>query len=253
MALGVLGIAGLAGAGGEGGLLGGVGDFLFGEAPTISGAERTQMMEPLVRGEQEQRQWLGGFQAQLGQERAGALGGYQPFIGAGEQGLGMLGRGAAGYEQLLQQPGAMTPGGQFALEQGVGAMERGAAARGTQLSGGQLQELQTFGQGVAMQDYQQQLQNQMSLAGLGMQQSQMGLGALGQQGQLGLGYSQLGGQVGTQMMGNIGTLQGGQAQIQAALAQSNMQAQSQQQAGMMGIVGMGVGGFLGGMGRGGTT
>lgn len=238
------GIAGAAG-GGEGGLLGGVGDFIFGETPTISEDERARMLEPLQQAEQEQRQWLGGFQSQLGQERVGALGGYQPFIGVGGAGLGMMGRGAAGYEQLLRQPGAMTPGAQFALQQGVGAMERGASARGTQLSGGQLQELQTFGQGVAQQDYQQQLQNQMGLANLGLQQGQMGLGALSQQGQMGLGYSTLGGQVGTQMMGNIGTLQGSQAQIQAALAQANMMALAQRQAGMMEMAGQGIGAAIG--------
>jgi hypothetical protein len=85
-------------------------------------------------------------------------------------------------------PGEFTesPGYQFRLSQGIKALERGAAARGSQLSGAQLKRLQEYGQGIASQEYDsflrryyESLQPLQSLAGLGQSTSALtaGLGA----------------------------------------------------------------------------
>lgn len=56
--------------------------------------------------------------------------------------------------QLLNDPGAFegSPGFNFALDQGVQARDRSAAARGQLGSGNQLKELTAFGQGLANQE-----------------------------------------------------------------------------------------------------
>jgi len=158
--------------------------------------------------------------------------GYNPYAQAGLTGIEAMGAGMAGYQQLLQDPGQITPGAQFAIDRGIQASERGAAAGGTQLSGGQLQELQGIGQGVAQQDYQTQLANQLQLAQFGQGVAGMGLGAqqamsgIEQQNianqqfmqQLGLGYTQLGAQTGAQYGEGIATMYGGMAGLQSQAA-----------------------------------
>lgn len=63
--------------------------------------------------------------------------------------LGLGPNGSAGENAALQN----TPGYQFAVQQGGQALDRSAAARGTVLSGGQLKDAETFGQGLASQLY----------------------------------------------------------------------------------------------------
>lgn len=63
--------------------------------------------------------------------------------------LGLGPNGAAGATAQLQN----MPGYQFALQQGGQALDRSAASRGLLLSGGQLKDAQTFGQGLASQQY----------------------------------------------------------------------------------------------------
>lgn len=67
--------------------------------------------------------------------------------------------------QLLQNPSSVTqtPGYQFALQQGNEAINRSAAAKGMLNSGNVLAELAKYGQGMASQGYQQQLNNLQSL------------------------------------------------------------------------------------------
>lgn len=61
--------------------------------------------------------------------------------------------------QLMTNPAAIqqTPGYQFALEQGNQAINRSAAAKGALNSGGVLAELSRYGQGMASQEYGNQV------------------------------------------------------------------------------------------------
>lgn len=65
------------------------------------------------------------------------------------------------YQDLLKDPSKVqqTAGYQFALDQGNQAINRSAAAKGMSNSGGILAELAKYGQGMASQQYQQQLNN----------------------------------------------------------------------------------------------
>lgn len=71
--------------------------------------------------------------------------------------------------QLMQNPGSVTslPGYQFLLDQGTTAIDRSAAAPGGKGlgSGGEMTDLATFGQGLASQFYNQQIQTLSGLAG----------------------------------------------------------------------------------------
>jgi len=108
-----------------------------------------------------------------------------------EAGLG----GLAGIQSLLNDPSSILddPAYKFNLAQGQEAITGKAAAGGTLQSGSTLKDLTTFGQGLATSTYQQQLQNQMGLANLGLQGASQGAatgaamapgigGALAQQG-----------------------------------------------------------------------
>ena len=72
------------------------------------------------------------------------------------------------YKQLLDDPSKIqqTAGYQFALDQGNQAINRSAAAKGMLNSGNVLAELAKYGQGMASQNYQQQLGNIQQGAGL---------------------------------------------------------------------------------------
>jgi hypothetical protein len=60
-----------------------------------------------------------------------------------------------------------TPGYQFSLQQGLQGVENSAAARGMQLSGATLKDLNNYAQGTAQQTYQTQVSDAMQMAGLG--------------------------------------------------------------------------------------
>jgi hypothetical protein len=78
----------------------------------------------------------------------------------------------------------MTPGSQFAMQQGLNALAAKAAAQGRSGSGNILSELQNLGQGYAAQDYHQQLTD---LTGLQQNAGNLSLGAYSSQGQVGNG------------------------------------------------------------------
>lgn len=90
-----------------------------------------------------------------------ALAGYQ-F----EMGLGARPEGYGGFQT--------TPGYDFRRQQGIDAIDASAATRGGLMSGKTLQDLTTFGDGMASQEYGNYMQR---LAGL----SDMGMGAAGMQ------------------------------------------------------------------------
>jgi hypothetical protein len=59
------------------------------------------------------------------------------------------------------------PGYQFAMDQGVQALDRSAASRGTLLSGGQLKDLTAYGQGMGSQLFNRYFDQNYQLASLG--------------------------------------------------------------------------------------
>jgi hypothetical protein len=97
-----------------------------------------------------------------------------------------------GYNDALQRwqgaqtPGAVTPSDftkspdyQFRLNEGLKALNRGAAARGSYLSGATMKGLQEYGQQSASQEFGNRFNRLSGLAGLGgnMTQTQASLGA----------------------------------------------------------------------------
>lgn len=101
-----------------------------------------------------------------------------------------------------------TPGYQFRLGEGLKALERSAASRGTLLTGGTLKGLERFGQNYASNEYGQRVGQLQNLA-------QLGYGAAGQQAGLGSTYA-----------GQAGTLLGNQAGQAADLATQMGNAQA---------------------------
>ena len=80
-----------------------------------------------------------------------------------EQGVNALNQFAGSVLGPLEA----TPAFQFQLEQGVNALDRSAAARGKLLSGQQVKAVQQFGQGLASQESNNQLNRLAGLAGIG--------------------------------------------------------------------------------------
>lgn len=83
----------------------------------------------------------------------------------------------------MLQPGydyTTSPGYQFRFGEGQRAVESGAAAKGMLMSGGTLKDLVRFGQGTAAQDFNDQFNRQMAIAGGGQQATQAGA-QMGQQ------------------------------------------------------------------------
>ena len=99
---------------------------------------------------------------------------------------------AAQLSNLLSNPNTVsqTPGYQFNLAQGLQAQQAQQAAQGRLVSGGALLQGQQYGQQLAGQTYQQQLQNLASLSGATQSP------ATGATAQAGLTAGQLGGYLG---------------------------------------------------------
>lgn len=95
----------------------------------------------------------------------------QPFRLAGENALGSytdaLGmNGQDGYQNALAAF-QTSPGYQWQLDQGINAIDRSAAARGGLFSGNTLQSAQSFGQGLASQEWNNYLGRLSGLSGRG--------------------------------------------------------------------------------------
>lgn len=155
---------------------------------------------------------------------------FQPFARGGTDAynmtLGALGLGGQGGRDAATEAFQTSPGYDFQLNQGLQAIDRSAAARGSLQSGATLKALQGYGQGLANQEYNNWLGNLGKLSSAGM-------GALGTQAQL---REAQGNRI-FSGYGNIG------------------QAQAQQSAGYLGALGNLAGSALsaigGGMGGGG--
>ena len=131
---------------------------------------------------------------------------FQPWRDMGMQGqqaymseLG-LGKAPAGYKGY-----SATPGYDWQLNQGLDAAQSAAAARGGMMSGATLQAMQTYGNGLANQDYNTYLNR---LQGVGAQ----GQAAAGNQATAAQNYGQNG-------LNALGTM--GDAQAAGAMGASN--------------------------------
>lgn len=112
-----------------------------------------------------------------------------PWMEAGRNALGqMQALNAGDFSSFTQSPDY-----QFALEQGMKALDRSAAARGRLYSGGYGEDLTRFGQGLATQNYNNYYNRLAGLSGTG-QTSATNLGSLGAQmaGNIQAGYGNIG-------------------------------------------------------------
>lgn len=128
-----------------------------------------------------------------------AQGNFQPFIAGGQ----------AGLSNLLGNHYEQSPGYQYLMDEGLGAVEARNANRGTGYSGGTNLDILRHAQGIAAQDYGNWWNRQMGLASLGAN-------AAGNLGSIGVGSSA---QINS-AYGNIGNAQG-QAAINSGNAWSN--------------------------------
>ena len=255
-----------AGIGAGGAILGGyLGSKAANEAAQLQATGATQAGNlAATAGQQAQ----GYQQQQLG----AATGAAAPYTTAGAAATGQLsdllkpgGFLSSTWNQQFQAPtaaeAAATPGYEFTREQGINALNRGAAARGNLLSSGAAKQLMQYGTGLANQtygdvynrqmgqyqmNYQQFLNNQAGLYGRLMGVSGQGLTATAQLNQLRQAAAQNYGQLG---MGAAG-MQGQDIMNAAdARAQGVMGAANAWRQAISGATGAAMGG-LGGMGGG---
>lgn len=88
---------------------------------------------------------------------------YAPWRAAGEQALGNLTRAYSGDRSAF----TASPGYQFNYDEGLRAIDRGAAARGLLHSGAGVKAEQRFGSGLASNEYNNWWNQGLGLAGLG--------------------------------------------------------------------------------------
>jgi len=105
-----------------------------------------------------------------------AIGYYEPYYDAGVNSLTMLGNalGLNGAEGNAAATSAFqaSPGYNFTLDQGIGALDRSAAARGLLNSGNQTGDVLQYATGLANQDYNNWLSGVGGLSQLGMTATQ---------------------------------------------------------------------------------
>jgi hypothetical protein len=97
-----------------------------------------------------------------------------PYITEGTQALGRIDAANNGDYSGFEN----SPGYKFALDQGVQASDRSAAAKGSLYSGGHSADLDALGQGLASQNYNTWFGQQTGLAGMG-QSAATSLGSIG--------------------------------------------------------------------------
>jgi len=165
------------------------------------------------------------------QEKQGVAN-YSPFLNAGQGAVGtlssLLGTPGQGLLQpwtgTFQAPTAAqaeaTPGYQFQLHQGLGAVQNSAAGRGSLLSGRTLADLNNYAQGVASTNYQNVFNNaltqyQTSYNSFLNNQNNQYQRLLGLSG-IGLNAAQGSGQLMTGMGSDIASLIGQQGAARAA-------------------------------------
>lgn len=85
-----------------------------------------------------------------------------PYIGLGRQGV-------SGLSQMLMNPGQLSAGGQFQMQQAMAQGSNTAAAMGSRRSGATAAALQDRAQGIAQMDRASQMQEQLAAIGVGQQ------------------------------------------------------------------------------------
>ena len=162
----------------------------------------------------------------------------------GNLGIDMFQEGSQGMAGLLDDPSSILndPLIQAQLAQGIKASEASAAAGGTQISGGQLAELQNLGNVFAGT----QIENQFNRFS-----EQAGLGLKGVAGGMDVGRTQLQGQeqfanIGLAGLGLEGDLLTNRLSTEANIVAGANASKSNKSAGIMGLVGTVGGAILGG-------
>ena len=108
-------------------------------------------------------------QAAAGREAAALQAPYREVGGQGLTALSsLLGLGGGPIGAGLET----TPGYQFRLGEGLKALERSAASRGTLLTGGTLKGMQRYAQDVASQEYDKRVNQLGNIAGIGQRASE---------------------------------------------------------------------------------
>lgn len=107
-----------------------------------------------------------------------------PWLTTGKEALGqyagLLGVGGDGPDTEAMYEGLRKyPGYQFALEEGVGAIEKSSAARGLTQSGQTMKDLTAYGQGLATTNFENYMSRLQGLSG-GGQQAGVQIGGFGQ-------------------------------------------------------------------------
>ena len=109
---------------------------------------------------------------QMQQGYVNTLAGYQPYTDAGQQGLtatqDLLGLNGPDAAKTAMDRFQTSPGYQFQMEQGLRGIDAGAASKGILRSGATLKAEETFGQGLANQDFGNYYNRLNALAGQGL-------------------------------------------------------------------------------------
>jgi hypothetical protein len=142
---------------------------------------------------------IGYFSMRFGQPEGAPQGG-----GGRPGGGGMAGMAGIGDPSAMQAALEQSPGFQFRLGEGLKALEKSAAARGTLLTGGTLKGLQRYGQDYASNEYQNRYNQLLGLGQLGLGYGQLGSGAAQQQGLIGSQYANQAGNLLGGQAGNVG-------------------------------------------------
>ena len=114
-----------------------------------------------------------------------------------------------------------SPGYQFSLNEGLKAIEKSQAAKGTLLSGGGLKDLQAYAQGTASQEYGNYINQLMGLAGIGQSAATAEANTAIGTGTSVAGYNYLGGQGAVDNASNMSNVGFGLAGLGASMLGSN--------------------------------
>ena len=174
-------LSGLLGSSASSALTGGGGQAIGG---IISGALGSSASRSAANAQVQSAQQQLDFNKQVYADQQKA---FAPWLQMGTQGqqaynsllgLGQAPEGFRGYEE--------SPGYQFQLQQGLDAAQSSAAAQGGLMSGKTLADLNTYGQGMANQDYQTYLNRLQGIGAQGQSAAGMQANAAGQYGANGM-------------------------------------------------------------------
>lgn len=109
---------------------------------------------------------------EINQGKDQALGFYQPYVEQGQKGFTALsdlyGLNGADAQKTAGSMYQTSPGYQFQMDQGMNAINNNAALNGMRRSGATMKALNSYGQGVASQDYNKWLSGLQGLGTAGL-------------------------------------------------------------------------------------